>query len=341
MPVREPSWWYAPERRLVRLALMPLAVAYGQLARRRMERPPRYQSPLPVICVGNFTAGGTGKTPLTAFIAAHLTARGAAPAILTRGYGGRTAGPHWVDLAVDRAADVGDEPLQHAAIAPTLVARNRAAGAQLIEHDLRAFTHILMDDGLQNPSLAKSLRIALIDGQRGVGNGAVMPAGPLRAPLVTQLRQTDVVVINRGFSLMPGEVERPAALAAFTDQVFDGTIAPAGKTTWLSSTPVIAFAGIGAPAKFFRMLRDLGATVAEEVAYADHHLLSDADARHLLARAEAASAMLVTTEKDMARLAGTEDTRAALRKAARAVPIRMSVADATFLRLIDQAMPVL
>ncbi len=335
MPVGEPSWWYAPERRLARALLFPLAAAYGAISGRRMLHPATYHSTLPVICVGNFTAGGTGKTPLTAAIAAHLVTQGAAPAILTRGHGGRIVQPHWVDPARDRAADVGDEPLQHASIAPTLVSADRTAGARVIEADLRAFSHILMDDGLQNPALAKSLRIALVDGERGIGNGAVIPAGPLRAPMSTQFGAVDVIVVNHGFSLMSGPSEQPAALAGFAGAVFDGTISPDGKTSWLASAPVIAFAGIGAPHKFFRMLDDLGASIVETVIFSDHQMLEEADAQALLDRAAAASAVLVTTDKDLARLAGLDGARGRLRMGSRAVPIRMTVADPAFWRRID------
>jgi tetraacyldisaccharide 4'-kinase len=324
MPAREPVWWYGTDRQFVGTLLRPIAAAFGAITTRRMGQPPAYRASVPVICVGNFTAGGTGKTPLTAFLAAHLITQGAAPAILTRGYGGRLTGPHWVDTSKDLAVDVGDEPLQHAHAAPTLVARDRVAGARAIETDLRAFTHILMDDGLQNPALAKALRIALVDAQRGVGNGAVIPSGPLRAPLGAQFAHTD-------------DIERPAALKAFAGPVFDGAIAPTGKTSWLAAAPIVAFAGIGAPDKFFRMLHDLGATLVEKTAYPDHHPLTEAEAKHLLARAAATGASLVTTEKDRARLSGLSGYRGDLRSATRAVPIRMTVTDPAFLRLIDEA----
>lgn len=335
MPARELSWWYAPERRLARLLLAPVAAAYGAVSARRMQRAPSYRSALPVICVGNFTAGGTGKTPLVRLIAERLAADGAAPAILSRGYGGRLAGPHWVDPTRDRAGDVGDEPLQHAAHCPTLIARDRTAGARAIEADLRAFTHILMDDGLQNPALAKSLRIAVVDGRRGVGNGAVIPAGPLRAPLGMQMRSADAIVVNWGFADRPGP--RPADLAAFEGPVFDAAIAPVGVTDWMAGGPLVAFAGIGAPGQFFAMLERLGGVLAERVAFADHHEMSDAEARNLLALAAKAGARLVTTEKDLARLAGREGAAGDVRSASRAVPIAMHIEDLRFDRLIADA----
>jgi tetraacyldisaccharide 4'-kinase len=169
--------------------MAPLGALYGWAARLRYARQ-AYRSRLPVICVGNLTAGGTGKTPLTLHLCERLRARGRHPAVLTRGYGGSRAGPHWV-ADVDGPDAVGDEALLLARAAPTLVARDRAAGARAIEQASDAGTVaadvIVMDDGLQNPQLTKDLTLAVVDGARGIGNGRVMPAGPLRAPLSFQL----------------------------------------------------------------------------------------------------------------------------------------------------------
>lgn len=309
----------------MRTLLKPAAAIYGAVAARRLARSATYTARIPVICAGNFTAGGTGKTPFTAYLAELLTRGGARPAILSRGHGGRIAVPHWVNAASDTAADVGDEPLQHALMAPTLVARDRADGARAIEQDQRGFTHIVMDDGLQNSALSKSLSFALVDGRRGIGNGCVIPAGPLRAPLAAQVPLADVIVVNHGFAATSAALDtrQLPALAAFEQPILHATIAPSGDTAWLAAGSWIAFAGIGTPRHMFDMLRALGAHLTAEIAYPDHHRLTDTEARALLAQAARSGASLVTTEKDLARLSGTMGACGELRAAARAVPIRM------------------
>jgi tetraacyldisaccharide 4'-kinase len=182
--MREPSWWYpkGPEPWVSR-ALLPVGALYGALSGSRMQRPALYRAKVPVICVGNFTAGGTGKTPFVRTLIGML----------------RKAG-HTIDRARDTAADVGDEPLLLAGDAPVVVARDRVAGARAIEsggQGVRASV-IVMDDGLQNPTLAKDLSIAVVDAARGFGNQRCIPAGPMRAPLATQLLLVQAVVLNTG-----------------------------------------------------------------------------------------------------------------------------------------------
>ncbi|MGE0857147.1 MAG: tetraacyldisaccharide 4'-kinase, partial [Hyphomicrobiaceae bacterium] len=197
MPLEEPSWWYEDETTATARMLMPLARLYARAALRRLDHAQPYRSRLPVICIGNFTAGGTGKTPLTLHVARHLVHLGEQPAILTRGYGGKVSGAHWIDADRDRADVTGDEPLLLARAAPTLISRDRRAGAIAIEASGRDVSVIVMDDGLQNPALTKDLTIAIVDGTRGVGNGLVIPAGPLRAPLDRQLALADAILVNR------------------------------------------------------------------------------------------------------------------------------------------------
>ena len=196
MSAEEPSWWYNREAALAQRLLDPVARIWAWSAVRRLRTGKPHRVGLPVVCVGNFTAGGTGKTPLALYLARALADRGERPAFLTRGYGGRLRGPHVVDTALDTAADVGDEPLLLARQALTVVARDRAKGAALIAglSGLAPPTAIVMDDGLQNPGLAKDLSIAVVDARRGLGNGRVIPAGPLRAPLAAQLRIVDAIV---------------------------------------------------------------------------------------------------------------------------------------------------
>jgi tetraacyldisaccharide 4'-kinase len=302
----EPSWWYERRRGVAATLLRPLGAMYGAAVQWRIRTTPPYVSRLPVICVGNFTAGGTGKTPLSRHIATLLGARGARVAILSRGYGGRTSGPHWVDREADSAATVGDEPLLLAATVPVMVARDRVAGARAIEADRRAFTHILMDDGLQNPSLQKSLSLAVVDGARGVGNGFVIPAGPLRAPLAFQFGLTTAIVINHGAAAADDNITaKPAFAMLYKGPAMAAYVEPdRASIDALRGQPLIAFAGIGVPDKFFAMLRAAQLDVCEAIAFPDHHAFTDADVGRLQASAARAQARLVTTEKDATRLSG-------------------------------------
>lgn len=319
MAVGVPGWWYRGPSATSR-ALAPLARLYGALVVGRFRRAVPYVASLPVICVGNFTAGGTGKTPFVRLLVARLAAAGHRPAILSRGYGGRRRGPHWVAPGVDTAADVGDEPLLLAGDAPTLVARDRVAGARAIVEDPRDFTVVVMDDGLQNPALKKTLTFAVVDGARGLGNGCVMPAGPLRAPLAFQAGLVDAVVVNGGVGRASPIVGLPAGVPTL-----HVAVSPVGDASWLRGRRAVAFAGIGAPDKFFTMLDDIGADVVAAVPFADHHMLSAGEAADLIAQASAAGAELVTTEKDLVRLAGGVGRVADLAACARAVPIRLTV----------------
>ncbi len=328
--IDEPSWWYGATPSVTASVtaglLSPLAALYGWAVRMRHARATPYRSRLPVVCVGNLTAGGTGKTPLTLHLCARLQAGGLRPAILTRGYGGTAGGPRWVAEG-DGAEAVGDEALLLARAAPTMVARDRAAGARAIEGAIQAggtgaADIIVMDDGLQNPQLAKSLALAVVDGTRGLGTGRVIPAGPLRAPLAFQLALVDAIVINAVAE------DAGAAVAERLRQRFDGPILRcatrvAGDAGWLRGRRVVAWAGIGAPQRFFALLRSLGAEVLETVAFGDHQRLTEADARRLLAAAGRQRATLVSTAKDMARLKGTTGALAELSAATQLLPIRL------------------
>ncbi len=301
-----------------------------------MARAPRYRASIPVICIGNFTAGGTGKTPLAMLIGERLKARGASPVFLTRGYGGRRRGPWWVEPSSDPASEVGDEPMLLARVAPVLIARDRVHGARLIEaHQPRADV-IVMDDGLQNPALGKSLRIVVIDGHRGVGNGEVIPAGPLRADLAFQLRFADVIVVNQPPASSPGGAGRSPV--EWLREVYPGPLlqartVAAGDTAWLKEGPVVAFAGIANPQRFYDLLTGLGADVAETWSFADHQAYNTTEAHVLLARARALQARLVTTEKDWVRLSGATGVLADLAVAARPLPIRLQFAGLDEVRL--------
>jgi tetraacyldisaccharide 4'-kinase len=321
VPLEEPSWWYggAPTPAL----LAPLGRLYGGIAEWRFRRHAPYRSRLPVICIGNFTAGGTGKTPLSILIAKMLQAQAVAPAFLTRGYGGRESGPAWVDTEAGGADRFGDEPLLLARAAPTVVARDRALGAQLIEASGRGITAIIMDDGLQNPSLAKDLTIAVVDGVRGLGNGAVIPAGPLRAPIDFQMGLVDAVGVT-----VNGDTTETLELMRhrFPGPVLELQRSAAGEVDWLRNTPVVAFAGIANPERFFALLEQLGAAVAQRIAFRDHHTFTRDDAERLLALAARHDAALVTTEKDWVRLQGNPELPPRLLDEARTLAIETTLA---------------
>ena len=336
MRLDEPSWWYARAPSRIATLLQPLGALYGRAAAARYFRATPYRSRLPIICIGNFTAGGTGKTPLAIYLCQALLAAGHEPAALTRGYGGRLTGPYWVNANTDVARDVGDEALLLAKAAPTLVARDRRLGVRAIEIGPHPVTAVVMDDGLQNPSLAKDLTIAVVDGGRGVGNGRVMPAGPLRAALEFQLELTDAIVVNENAAVAGAAGDVTDWLRRrFAGPVLRASVAPAEATDWLTGARVVAWAGIGAPRRFFATLRALGADVVEAVAFRDHQQLSEDDARRLLDLARRHSAALVTTQKDMARLAGAPGTCGDLRGATRELPVRLALAETDAERLMS------
>lgn len=336
MPVDEPSWWYDAGRRPPRLTL-PLARAWTWATLRRFRKAKPYRCSLPVICAGNFTAGGTGKTPLSILVARELQMLGARPAFLTRGYGGRLRGPHRVDAAIDTSTDVGDEPLLLAREAGVMIAADRVLGAHLLEQDagLRAPTVIVMDDGLQNPGLHKDLVLAVIDGRRGLGNGEVIPAGPLRAPLPFQLGLTGAVIVNRAGVHEPSPSIAEQLRQQFPGPVLETWAEPDGDMTWLAGARVLAFAGIAAPERFFGLLEAQGATVVRRVPFRDHHAFSHAEALRLIDQARAESLILVTTEKDSARLAGHGGALAELAGQLKTLPIRLAMSERDRMRLVS------
>ncbi len=318
--MHEPGFWWRGDGAAARL-LAPAGAAYGFVAARRMAQPGR-QAAVPVLCVGNFTVGGSGKTP-TAIAAAELLIKaGHRPFFLSRGYGGRLAGP--VRVETQGADAVGDEPLLLARVAPTIVARDRPAGAATAAQ--AGADAIIMDDGWQNPSLAKDLAIAVLDGRRGIGNGRVFPAGPLRAPLHCQLDHADALLVIGG----PAAGAEPAIAAAQRRSLprFDGELAPdPAVIAKLAGAKVLAFAGIADPAKFFATLEANGISVAARRGFPDHHRFAPGEIGDLLAHADRERLALVTTEKDLARLAGDPQAGELVARTS-ALPVTLKVRDA-------------
>jgi tetraacyldisaccharide 4'-kinase len=324
--MREPDFWWARPGLLARL-LWPVSLIYGAVAAWRMNRSGA-RAGIPVICVGNFTHGGTGKTPTAIGIAKLLAASGEKPFFLSRGYGGNSAGPIRVDPARHAAADVGDEPLLLARAAPVIVSRDRVKGAELAKSS--GATMIVMDDGLQNPSLAKDLSVAVVDGRRGFGNGLVFPAGPLRAPLQTQFAHVQaLLLIGKGpGAAQAAEISRDngcALLRARLEPAADAIKA-------IGRRKVFAFAGIGDPEKFFATLASAGIEAQVEESFADHHPYSEADALRILARSEGEKLIPITTEKDLVRLGRADGACAKLAGAAKAIPVSLICDDADVLR---------
>ena len=294
--MREPAFWYRPPS-LMSLLLTPLGALYGMIAASRLQRG-GLDAGIPVLCVGNYHVGGAGKTPAVLALTKVLRDLGETPVVLSRGYGGRLRGPVKVDPARHVAADVGDEPLMLAPTVPVVVARDRIDGVALAKS--QGASVILMDDGFQNPAIAKDVCLIVIDRERGLGNGAVLPAGPLRAPLPPQLDRTDALIVI-GEGTAAGTVA--AAIAAQGKPVLSAHLrAEDASLAALRGRRVLAFAGIGDPGRFFSTLRTSGIEIVRERAFADHHVFSQAEIDTLTADAKREGLTLVTTEKDLARL---------------------------------------
>jgi tetraacyldisaccharide 4'-kinase len=280
------------------LLLSPLAAVYGAVAGHRLQQK-GLDAGIPVFCVGNYHVGGAGKTPTVLALVRLLRDLGETPVVLSRGYGGRLLGPVVVDPDRHLAADVGDEPLMLAQTIPVVVARERADGLALAKS--KAATVIVMDDGFQNPTVLKDASLIVIDAHRGLGNGRVFPAGPLRASLPPQIARTDaLIVIGEGRA-----AERVVAAVTAQDKLVLTAELKADEATLssLRGRRAIAFAGIGDPDRFFRTLRANGVEAVSERAFADHHPFTRGEIEALVAEARREALMLVTTEKDLARLA--------------------------------------
>jgi tetraacyldisaccharide 4'-kinase len=319
--MRAPAFWWRPHPSISARLLQAPASVYGAIAAHRMRRT-GIRAALPVVCVGNFTVGGSGKTPAALALAASLAEAGARSFFLTRGYGGRMAGPVRVDPAIHTPEDVGDEPLLLARAAPTIVSRDRPAGAALCAAS--GADVIVMDDGLQNLSLLKDLAIAVVDGAVGIGNGLCLPAGPLRAPLAAQWPHVDaLLVVGDGAAgeALAGEAGRRGK------PVLKGRLQPdPAVAARLRGRRVLAFAGIGRPNKFFATLRECGTTLVRTRAFADHHPYGADEIQALLSEAETKGLDLVTTEKDLVRVTRLAALRSSI-ATIQALPVRLALDD--------------
>ncbi len=300
--MRPPEFWRADARGrdaglALRTLLTPVSWAYAWAAAERMRATISRHAPVPVVCIGNLTVGGGGKTPIARAVRARL---GAGAHTLSRGYGGRIEGPLRVTPDMD-AREVGDEPLLHARDGDAWIARDRLAGAlAAAQAGARA---IVMDDGFQNPVLAKDLCLVAVDPAYGIGNGQVFPAGPLRERLTDGLARADAIVLlhnTRSAAWATGETPPVQEwLQTFPKPILHARLEPAGI---LPEGKLVAFAGLARPEKFFDTLAAMGAELMETVPFGDHHVYSEDDLDLLTQLAQERDAHLITTEKDAARL---------------------------------------
>jgi len=292
--------------------LWPLSLIWRGVTAYRLRHGAFARVGVPVICVGNLSVGGTGKTPVVSALLQRLRGRGLEVAALSRGYGGALPGPVQVDPARHAAGEVGDEPLLLTGFGPAWIARDRLAGARAMA--AAGVQGIVLDDGFQNPALAKDLSILVVDAATGFGNGRILPAGPLREAPASGLARADLVILM-------GDGPMPEPVAASGLPVLRAALAPLATGMPWAGLRCLAFAGIGRPEKFFASLRSLGADLRATRAFPDHATYSDTILQRLSREAQALGAQLVTTEKDAVRLPE------AFRPRVLTLPVRLELED--------------
>lgn len=310
-----PFWWEKPDWRA--WALVPVSAIYGKVAGRRMKNAVRASAPVPVICVGNFTVGGAGKTPTAIALARAARQMGHRPGFLSRGYGGSLDVTTVVEPGHHRADAVGDEALLLAAEAVTVISRRRVDGATRLAEE--GADMIIMDDGFQSARLHLDFALVVIDTRRGIGNGHLVPGGPVRAPIAEQMRQLSAI-LKVGDGNAADALVRQAARAG--KPVYVSAVSPR-PVPEIAGRNVLAYAGIADPEKFYRTVRHVGGLIAQTRSFPDHHYFSDDEIQSLMADAERDGLILVTTAKDTARLQGHHGPAAELLERSKVVEIDM------------------
>ena len=292
--IKTPEFWN--NKGVASTALLPLATIWATATHLRDRLAKQVSADLPVICIGNLTAGGTGKTPLVSLLYDQLIEAGKSPVIMSRGYGGSQKGPLWVDGMLHTAADCGDEPLMLAEGRDVIIGRDRVLAAQAISnrgiHDI-----ILMDDGLQHPYLTKDMTIGVFDGSAGIGNGRLLPAGPMRVAFDNGVASLDIAFINGD-----DEHDLTKAINGRVPIMTGNVVADQTIIADLGDAPLLAFAGIGRPQRFFRTIEKVGGNIVQSLAFADHHPYTQSDLTRLQEDSIRLGASLITTQKDWIRL---------------------------------------
>jgi tetraacyldisaccharide 4'-kinase len=315
-----PEFWWHQTQSAKAMALRPVAALYGAVAGRRMQSAKSVSAPIPVICIGNLTLGGSGKTPLAIELFHAAKAQGFRPGFITRGHGGSLTQTQLVDVN-DTASLIGDEAKMLFSTGPVAVGPDRVAAAHLLYE--AGYTLAIMDDGFQSRTLVIDHAILAVDAKRSIGNGLVFPAGPLRAPLDLQLRFADQIIVTGD----GGAADSVVRLASRAGKPVARATFEATHGHNLRGVKVLAFAGIADPGKFFATLASTGAELVEQRSFADHYAYQNEDLQALMDDAKQAGLTLVTTEKDAARFLGLGDIGEQMRGRTRVLAVRLRFSD--------------